>query len=248
MHWLGFHDAASSALSDILKRSTSNFDSIRILENVEPSFDETDELALKCSHYTVAEGRNHSSVKSLHRLHNFSQPVTFNNRRPRLPVKARPCPRNLQRSGHICSFIGKTCSQVADNVAVMGGLHVSEGRDNLVFAAAAAFPKSSGFLYVFGGRSSPFHPSSTLRVENLSNGDKKEILSTGKDLPLDSGSSLLWLNNLRLLLGGNYKARQGNPEQRYEWIRHPVKAIYDPHRDGSTLSARRNLITLVIYW
>ena len=242
MHWLGFHDAASSALSDILKRSTSNFDSIRILENVEPSFDETDELALKCTHYTVAEGRNHNSNKSFHRLLNFSQPVIVNNRRPRLPVKARPCPRNLQRSGHICSFVGKTYSQAADSVAVIGGLHVSEGRENLVFAAATAFPKSSELLYLFGGRSSPFHPSSTLRVENLSNGDKKEIVTTGKGLPLDFDASncrevvITWLNILRLLLGGYYSTKQDKATQNCD-----LSGFATLHRQYTTFSSMEAL-------
>ena len=116
MQWLGFHDAASTTLSDIIKRTTSNFDSRRILGTVEPSFDETDELGLKCSHYTVAEGKNHNSTNTLLSLHSYSRSATVFNQRPRLPVKARPCPRKLQRSGHICSFKAKTCLEYSSQV------------------------------------------------------------------------------------------------------------------------------------
>lgn len=108
LQWLGFHDAASTALSDIVKQSTSNFDSKRILGTVEPSFDETDELALKCSHYTVAEGKNFNSTNTLHWLHSYSRSLTGFNQRPKLPVKARLFPKELRRSGHICAFKAKT--------------------------------------------------------------------------------------------------------------------------------------------
>ena len=65
---------------------------------------------------------------------------------------------------------------------VIGGVHVSEGRDNLVFSAAAAFSKSSELLYLFGGRSSPFHTSSTLRVVHLRNGGWRNIQSAGRGI------------------------------------------------------------------
>ena len=65
---------------------------------------------------------------------------------------------------------------------VIGGVRVSDGRDDLVFSAAAAFPKSSELLYVFGGRSSPFHPSSLLRVAHLTNGGWRNIQSTGRGI------------------------------------------------------------------
>ena len=120
MHWLGFHDATSTRLVDILRRSTSDVDSERLFATVEPSFDETDELALKCSHYSVAEGKNHDSTPSLHRLHSFKRSqVVFNHRpRPKLLVAPRLCPRKYQRSGHICVCKGKpwlTNSKVNSN-------------------------------------------------------------------------------------------------------------------------------------
>ena len=75
---------------------------------------------------------------------------------------------------------------------VIGGIRASEGRDNLVFSAAAAIQKGDELLYVFGGRSSPFHPSSALRVAHLRNGGTREIQSTGKDMHLGSLVGLTW--------------------------------------------------------
>ena len=132
MRWLGFHDAASTRLSDIIKRSTSYFDLRRTLETVEPSFDETDELALKCFHYTVAEGKNHSLPHNLQWLHNYSNAVTVFNQRPQLPVKTGLCPSKLQRSGHICSLKSKTSlakTQVHSNQCAFDPLKNNYGAD-----------------------------------------------------------------------------------------------------------------------
>ena len=79
---------------------------------------------------------------------------------------------------------------------VLGGIHASDGRDKLMFSAAAKFEGSSELLYMFGGRSSPFHPSSMLSVMNLQTGATNEIKCQGKLRP-----AARWKHTLEALAG-----------------------------------------------
>ena len=86
---------------------------------------------------------------------------------------------------------------------VLGGIHASDGRDKLMFSAAAKLEGSGELLYMFGGRSSPFHPSSILSVMNLRTGATNEINCQGKLRPAARWKhSLSWTEDDQLVLVG----------------------------------------------
>jgi tRNA wybutosine-synthesizing protein 4 len=221
LRWLGFgHFSKAISLSDIVRRSLSPLDERRIFCEFEPSFDEWDELVLKCSHYSVAEASNSNKFHFVGKTPTST--TTFRHRRPSIRVRSRPSPTSCYRIGHSCVMLSPF------HVLVLGGLHATGGRDNAVvfqslkrdeFSSSdrlehdttlysAAIAAGDGAVYMFGGRSSPFNASNAFSKLDVVNNTQSEVVAGGRFFP-----SPRWKHTL-IALGDDTLVLVGGKDQR----------------------------------